>query len=406
MKRGEGLKNNSVAKKKVFKIRLFGDFSIEYDGKKLETNKKRSRQLWTLLVYLIANRRTTISSERLVATLWEFEDIKNPAGALKNLVYRLRNILETIDPGENYDFITLKNGVYAWNSEIPCEIDTEIFEDSYQKASSLPEDDPEKIKAYEEAIDAYTGGFLSSIGYEEWVVSRAAYYSSVYIDCVLRVCSYYAEESKFEKLELLCSKAIEINPFEESLQLLKIEALLNSGKYKQALSHYEYVTALYYKELGIKPSDEFKELFKEIIKNIKGRDLDIFSLKDDLEEDEESDGGAFYCEYEIFRKMYLLEKRSAERTGQSVFLANLTIKNDSPASQSKEAQMEMLLESMMKCLRRGDVISRFSTRQYALMLPSLSLENGKMVVDRIKSTYKKISKDKGGDVKVELLPVG
>ena len=40
-----------------------------------------------------------------------------------------------------------------------------------------------------------------------------------------------------------------------------------------------------------------------------------------------------------------------------------------------------------KNLRRGDTISRYSAMQYVVLLPAVTYETGKMVMERIKSTF-------------------
>ena len=47
-----------------------------------------------LLIYLLIHREHPVSVRELSEALWREDEIENPAGALKNLMYRLRTIMK------------------------------------------------------------------------------------------------------------------------------------------------------------------------------------------------------------------------------------------------------------------------------------------------------------------------
>ena len=51
--------------------------------------------------------------------------------------------------------------------------------------------------------------------------------------------------------------------------------------------------------------------------------------------------------------------------------------------------MKQLLDTARFNLRRGDTISRYSAMQYVVLLPSVTYETGKMVMERIKKAFYK-----------------
>src|SRR5437763_816490 len=102
---------------KLIEISMFGGFAVKIDGKVLTDDTGRTKQLWILLEYLIANRRTDISQEKLIEILWDEEESENPVNALKNLIYRLRVMLSSFSDDDNYDFIIFKRNIYSWNNE-------------------------------------------------------------------------------------------------------------------------------------------------------------------------------------------------------------------------------------------------------------------------------------------------
>ncbi len=60
-------------------------------------------------------------------------------------------------------------------------------------------------------------------------------------------------EAHEEILEVY-EKAALIEPYDETLHLYSLQALIGLGETKSALNHYNYITSFLYKELGVKPS--------------------------------------------------------------------------------------------------------------------------------------------------------
>jgi PleD family two-component response regulator len=106
--------------------------------------------------------------------------------------------------------------------------------------------------------------------------------------------------------------------------------------------------------------------------------------------------------------MFRLEARTAERSGQSVFICLVTIsanQGQMPAKDILLGAMEKLKEVISRSLRKGDVFSRFSAAQYILMLPTTSYENGERVLGRILDNFRKTYRNPTIKVKVTLEPI-
>lgn len=78
----------------AIRIQMFGRFAMEGNGAMLDEDKIRSGMMTKLIAYLLCFRKKEISTQELIEALWDEEDSDNPAGALKNLVYRLRTMLK------------------------------------------------------------------------------------------------------------------------------------------------------------------------------------------------------------------------------------------------------------------------------------------------------------------------
>lgn len=379
---------------KPINIKMLGKFQIEYDGKVLSDDQSRTKQVWILLEYLLTNRRSDISVDRLIDVLWEDGGVDNPANALKNLIYRLRNLLAGLGEGGK-NLILFKRGMYSWNNEAECVIDTEQMEKSCEKAKTATTEE-KKIACLTAAVDIYQGDFLSAFSYEKWVVPLSTYYKNLFSKSVKTLADMLWERSEYEQIDRICSKAVRLDPFDEQCHMMKMKALVALDKTKEALEHYGYVTELFYSELGITPSEELRDIYNDIVKNDKHVEADILTIRENLKE-QEGDGirGAFFCGYEVFKNIYRIEARTIERSGQSIFVGLFTLNSVSgkkSAHSPKEDVMELLKKAIIMSLRRGDVVARFSPSQYITMLPTLTYENSEIVRERIYKNFRSLYK--------------
>lgn len=391
----------------IIRITTFGGFKIESGGEALQDTAARTHQLWHLIEYLVAFRHKTITQDELIEILWPGNNIENPSNALKNLIYRIRSMLSSQNLKHARDMVTFGNNCYRWNNNLNTYVDSEEFEELYKQASASDLSPAEKIKKYMDAIDIYKGDFLPGSRFESWVVPISSYYRSIYFKCVYTALGLLSDQESYAEMEMICKKALLIDQFEETVHKYLIISLMKQGMQTQALSHYNFVTDLFFRELGVNPSASMRELYRDIIKTTHDVETDINIVKEDLREPEHT-AGAFYCEYEVFKSLYRLEARTASRSGQSIFISLLTVTNPQGGLLDIKLQskvMDNLFEIVKNSLRKGDVFSRFSATQYVLMLPTLTYENSMMVMDRIVKRYKQTYRSKAVELLTNVQPL-
>ena len=370
-------------------VNMFGHFQMSGMGGSMEEDSIRSDMLTKLLVYITYHHKKEITIQELVDVLWQDEESDNPAGALKNLVYRLRTLLRKNWEGK--EFILTGRSSYKWNPEIFIETDADRFENFCAKASGET-DAASKIECYKQALILYKGMFLPKLSGEYWVASLATYYHSMYISAVKSASVLLETEARYEEMEQICRNALQMDNLDESLHCNFIRALLCQKKIKLAAEHYRKASDILYDNLGVTPSKDLQEVYQEILKQINVEAESVLDVQEDLDTDEEP--GAFLCEYGVFKKTYQLEKRRAHRLGISVHLLLITVsptldlKEDSKAYMNIiNSGMKRLEDILQKKLRAGDVISKFSPTQYIVLLPTCQYESAKIVVKRIEDAY-------------------
>lgn len=376
-------------KEPILQIAMLGGFRYESAGASLTEPLNRSKKMITLLAYLILHSNESVSYSQLIDILWSNSNIQAPAGALKTLLYRLRNAMKSNELPHFQDCILSPKGSYAWNTRIPCEVDVFEFEKLCRSASapSIPEE--EQISLLIAALQLYKGEFLPECALMEWVVPLHTYYRSLFLRSAHRLVHLlYRREDYIGTIDV-CRRALAVDPLDEALHVALLESLLAQSKHQDALVHYDYVTNLYYRELGITPSDAIRNLYRKINNTQNDMQTDLNIIQRDLQESGQI-SQAFFCEYEFFKKFYRLEARSAARNGSYVYMALLSLSDRKAKHISvKKLDLEMtrVLEVILGSLRKGDVVSRYSSAQYVLMLPMNQQKNGELVMDRIVGNF-------------------
>ena len=389
-----------------FTVDMLGEFTIYVDGKAMFCYEGRTRKLWNLLQYLLICRDRMVPQEELI----EISHLHGTEGradnSLKNLIYRLRRILENSDLPK-MEYIICGRGSHGWNPEIPVTLDIDIFEQEYHAARAAENvSQEEKLMYYLSAIELYKGEFLPQSQKEDWVKKLSQKFQDMYCNSLKTVYEIFKEKKDLRFMEELCKRSLTISPMNEELCCLYLDLLLYQKQFKEALKIYSDFTKNLSKEYRT-PSPILEEQYKEIIKSITHVQADIDTVKNDLRE-ANFGRGAYYCKYEIFKDMYRLLARSVMRTGQSVYLILFTVSDENGGLLTIRVQnaiMRFLQLLIGNSLRRGDVYAQYSDTQYVVMLQSITEENTQKVADRIAQGCKELCDSKKIILNVTIQPL-
>lgn len=374
----------------VIHVQTLGQFSVSIGGHSINNKENQAKKPWSILQYLIAFRNRDITSNELIELIWSDDQSANPGGALKTLVFRSRKLLEPlgIPPQE---LIVQRRGSYAWNPEYQTLVDADEFEALCLRAADDGAGKEEQLRLYLQAIDLYQGDFLPKSAWESWVAPISARYHSLYLQAAHKAVELLTSLGNWEEIAALCEKAIRIEPFDEDLHYSLIYALHSAGRQNLALEHYKRTINQFYNEFSITPSERMKDLYKIIRDEEHGVTTDLSIIQESMQEQQHT-GGAYCCEYSVFRDIYQLEQRAIERTGDSIYLCLLTVRLENgelPKTSVMVRAMDALKRAISGSLRRGDVYARYSIAQYIILLPTASYENGCSVMKRISTSFKK-----------------
>ena len=374
----------------TMQMTLLGSFSIVCsNGREFSDRSSRSRKMLSLIAYLIAHRGRDIPQSELIEALWTNEEMDDPSNTLKTLLHRARITLGDLGFASGKELILSTRGGYTWNIELPIFIDAEDFDNVCRQAFAAEDD--AKLDLLRRAIALYTGDFLPKCADDAWASPLVMYYRSQYLKCVRLAVDRLTGMGEFAEVIEICQKAVTIEPYDESLHLSLLRALIDNGMQQAALQHYNSVTERFQKEFGIDPSPELVALHKEIVKTTKITEMNLHVIREELCESERIEG-AFFCEYEFFRDVYRLNARAASRSGQIMHIALISVIEGAgkPLTPRRlNTAMERLRETIGHSLRRGDVYTRYSVSQFLLMLPTANRDNSEKILNRISKAYRK-----------------
>ena len=371
------------------KIKLFGNFVILVDGNVVLPQLRQAKKTTLLLQYLILKRGQPVSHEELLGMLWSDKESSNPATALRTLLHRYRALVDSSNLPELEHSVLTTRGSYQWNPGLDCEIDAFEFERLCAEAAKDALPIETRMALYEEALLLYMGPLLPGSAAESWVVPRSVFYHDMYLESVFTYIELLKAQENYDKIIQICRKAMDVDMYDERLHLELMMALVKTGRKREALSQYDFTSDYTSKREG-GPSEDIRNAYRMIVQADSEMEADIEKVQSMLENEPEEQG-ALVCQYEVFKEIYQLQRRVTERNNSTIFLAMLSVRdgNDQQPMDSLvlDSITKQLCNVLQHYLRRGDTISRYSATQYVVLLPAVTYESGKLVMERVKKEF-------------------
>ena len=124
--------------------------------------------------------------------------------------------------------------------------------------------------------------------------------------------------------------------------------------------------------------------------------VDINNIRNIIQGRMDFSKGAFHLAYGEFQKVYNFIARYMGRGTQDVQIVLMTVKSrkiDLSEFSGQEEVMAELEKAISTTLRSSDVYTRYSSSQYIVILMDANEENGKMVAERILTSFHKMQKN-------------
>ena len=386
-----------------FYISTLGEFDIKVDGQSILRDSNRMYRIYKLFEYFLTFRNKKLLPETIIDNLLSDSESDDPKNMLRTQIFRLRKIINALIPKgelpEKYMNLNFTNGYYCLEIGENTIVDIDVFENLIQKGDKEREYDIESaIESYQNAISLYKGLYLSDNAYEVWLVPTRNYYQRLFLKTLNKYIDLLKRNEENEKIVNLCEKSLLIEPFEESIHIELIEALLKIGQNKSAMQHYEYALNMLEKELDAKPSAKFIN-YINIIQNYTSRnnDLDIEAINKSLEE--ELPEGAMYCSLEYFKFLFNLQKRKSKRNNEYDYLLSIMINSNNNKS------INDVFSVLKKSLRKGDVFTSWNDNQILVMLHNVKENGTETIKERLTNNLINYTRINRNEIRLIFQPV-
>lgn len=365
------------------RISLFGGFRIEKDGRPILPSLRQSPKTRALIEYLIFKGGIPVSQDELVEALWEHgSGGANPYSALRTMLHRLRVAAEEAGAADFKKAIVTAKGAYRWDDS-SCYVDLMRFEEIGKELQSPTITKNEKELLYKELISIYKGPLLPESSETRWISLRSISCHDLYINSVVAYIDLLKLDGRYAEICDICRTAMNIDVFDERLHTELIEALMHSGKNREALAQYYSSSDTMMKRFGAKPSDKSREAFKDIA----WADLHITRELDSAAEEllAAESNAPLFCDFDLFKAVYAQQRRVCPR--DRFILCGFSLGGNEVDPFKLDEERKLFEASAMQYLSESDTLSRYDTRRYLALIVGRDMEEAETVVSEIKAAF-------------------
>lgn len=243
-------------------VRLLGGFEVSVGGEPVSGFE--SQNVRALLAYLACHGGRELPRSQLASLLWSNQDEATALRNLRQALYNLRGALLSAGCAESpilTSHRTLRLHPGALN------LDLALFSESLRMGRS---DNGIDASHLARAAQAYTGDFLTgfylndSPDFEEWMVGEQERLREEAVAALRDLVSHHTQAGSYPLGLQYARQLLRIEPFSEETHRNLIYLYALSGRRSRALSHYEEMSRLFERELGVEPLPETQKLIDQI----------------------------------------------------------------------------------------------------------------------------------------------
>lgn len=400
-----------------FYASLMGGFSISYDGNPLFINANPQCKYMQILLILLKAGNEGVDRKQLLDIVRPGEQNQDlRSRSLRQLVYVLRKMLAASGFPEGR-YIVSKHYRYCFTRDYEAHTDTEELDRLIEGIRENRRERKPLDALYLNYCQAYGGEFLPMLSGEEWAAENSAYYYKWYYESLNGLCRTMKEKGEYETLLELCTAASQYYPY-DGWQAEQIDCLMALGKKKEADRVYEEAQESFYQDFGVPAMDRVMSRYREGGRKRSRTAGALAGIKESLKEENEIKA-PYQCSCPSFLDLYRIVARLKERFGQASSLLVCTLYLDGEEEEAnqivpggsadwKPEQQARLEKEMERCrqllegsLRAEDAYTKYSKRQYLVLLSGADKENGEQIAERLKARWKENSRSPGA--KIELM---
>jgi DNA-binding SARP family transcriptional activator/class 3 adenylate cyclase len=235
------------------RFRLLGPLEAYGESGPLALGGHKQRMV---LAVLLLNAERVVSTDQLLAALWDEEPPKTAATSLQNFISQLRKLL-------GHETLVTQPPGYVLRVP-PQQIDVHLFADRVEAARTA--DPADRVDALRASLNLWRGPPLADFTYERFAESEIGRLDELRLAAIEQRIDAEIELGLHADVIGELEGLVAENPLRERLPFLLMLALYRSGRQAEALQVYQKARRTLLDELGLEPSPALQELHTSIIR--------------------------------------------------------------------------------------------------------------------------------------------
>lgn len=232
-------------------VNCFGRLTVTIDGQPLKFRTSKAEELFA---YLVDNNGQPVHRNHIMDAFWNDYDGDRALILFNTTLHYLKKAF--LQFGVKLSVIHHRGSYSLDMSGIEC--DAVLFRN---KADKLKKISNENVKAFEDAMDLYTGGYLEQNEYD-WAHQKRMDIRQQYVQLVLSLARYDAEHRNGQKALDTLAKALAFVPVDKGINFMLLKLLKMKNDYVSLQSYFQLYKDRLEAEFGLEPDSVFMELLK------------------------------------------------------------------------------------------------------------------------------------------------
>jgi len=245
-------------KKPILFVYTLGNFEIKREGVSVTLKRKSSLRLFQ---YFIANRNRKITKDSIIDEVFPEGSMDSVNNQFYVSLSYLRKALEpNLKSGRDSQFIQQSGEHYIFNID-SVYIDAEEFVNLFQSKDNLTFS--ERIKYLKKAEKLYQGDYFQEYPYVSFLELERENLKVFYLKILKEMAIFYWDQGNYQQGMEYFEKAIQKDPYEESIYEQYIKRLLEANLLLQAKKVSKEYEKFVEKELGIPVQTKIQTMFQQ-----------------------------------------------------------------------------------------------------------------------------------------------
>lgn len=211
--------------KPVYQIRLFGEVVITDGEQCISESTYKAPQVWPVICYLVMKRRKAFYAKTLAEQLQLHERADEPAGYVRNDIFRFNQKFQTIF-GRKLILGTTEG--YRIDPSLEIQTDYEFFE-RLCNMKKYCADQQEKIRLLKETVQLYRGKFCGRACYEPWIFLDSLHYQEEYTKVILELLQLLGQQENWNDMRQYAAEALRQEVYQVDIFYLLWGAMRRTG---------------------------------------------------------------------------------------------------------------------------------------------------------------------------------